>query len=153
MKVRQASLFISLLVILVGCNNNSNNNNVTKIIQNIKDINNISCPESKFDITKDSVMREIKLYSNAETVDLGESFMYASQNEISYWISISLLNPKTSDNEDISSKNIAHRVFRHLLNPNDFELIEVKITHKKGQVITMGESTSIKYFIDSLKNE
>ena len=102
-------------------------------------------PEPRFDKDLEDVLNEYKEKYQAKGVRIGGPFIYSSEGDSSYWLRVEFLNPEVYD------KNVALNTLSKLINDQDFEKIEVSVTHKKGFIITFSSTQNAFFYRDSLQ--
>ena len=109
-------------------------------------------PEPKFDKPIQELLEELKAKYDASGVRLGRPFSYSSEDDLRYWIKVSLMNPEIEDKDkEDFDRMVASEIVKHLTNPSEFEEIEVSVTKKVGFIITFSQSWNSFFPIEALQ--
>ncbi len=150
MNTRTLSIIIFAALVFVRCGNNLKK----EIIEDFqKGPNGKEIPEPRFDKATEDILNELKAKYEPTSVRIGRPFSYSSAQDFKYWIKVAFLNPELGDKSRKEFETeVATTIVSHLINPNEFDQIEVAVTQKKGFIITFSQSQNSFFSVDSLRS-
>lgn len=151
MKRRPLSTVILIVLLFTRCGGNLKKD----FIENFqKGPNGKEIPEPKFDKPTADILNELKVKYDATSVRLGRPFTYSTGHDLKYWIKVAFLNPELRNKSTVDfEKEVATNIANHLINPADFDQIEIAVTQKKGFIVTFSQSQNAFFSVDSLRRD